>query len=50
MGGGDLENFSAPGKSQICWREKLECGDIGGDASDGVLEGDQAGTMPAENC
>ena len=40
----------APSKSQICGREKLEGGDVGGYTSEGVLEGDQAGAQPAENC
>ena len=42
--------FSAPGKSQICRRENVEGGDVGGDAAEGVLERNHTGAQPAEKC
>ena len=41
--------MSEPGKSQICGGVNLEGGDVGVDATQGVLEGDQARAQPAEN-
>ena len=48
--GGFRQNFGAPGKRQVCRREDLEGGDVGGDASEGVLERNHAGAQPAEKC
>ena len=42
--------MSEPGKSQICGRVNLKGCDVGVDATEGVLEGEQARAQPAENC
>ena len=39
-----------PGKSQICGGVNLKGCDVGVDATEGVLEGEQARAQPAENC
>ena len=45
-----LLEISAPGEIKICRRGNLEGGDVSCDAAKGVLEHDEAGAQPAENC